>query len=82
MERIRFWGGMIVGIVLALFALQNLQSTQLRILFWYADVPVVVIVILSAAIGAIWASLWIATTRWRKQRQSEKSADAEDTTLI
>lgn len=57
MQQVRFYAGLLIGILLVLFALQNLQPTPVRFLIWHADLPLVVTVLASAAIGALWTSL-------------------------
>ncbi|HPF26774.1 MAG TPA: LapA family protein [Steroidobacteraceae bacterium] len=69
MQSVRFYAGLIIGTVLTLFALQNLQTTQVRILLWFVDLPLVAIIFGSAAVGALWAALWIALVRWRHRRR-------------
>ncbi|MCB1623108.1 MAG: LapA family protein [Pseudomonadales bacterium] len=82
MQRARFYAGLAIGIVLTIFALQNLQRMQVRILVWYVDLPLVGIVFASAAIGALWAALWIALVRWRGRRRAVNDSTADTDILL
>ncbi len=68
MHRLRFYAGLLIGILLAVFALQNLQSTEVRLLAWHVRLPLFAIVIASAAFGAAWALSWRALSRLRAGR--------------
>jgi uncharacterized integral membrane protein len=76
MSGIRFVIGLLLGALLMMFALQNLQQTQVRMLFWYVDLPLVIIVFASAFIGALWASLWLMMSRWRRGRRVSEEEQA------
>lgn len=81
MQRVKFLGGLVIGVALTVFALQNMQTTQVQLLLWNVDLPLVVTIFGSAAVGAIWASLWMAMARWRKRREASKeSAGNEEAT--
>jgi uncharacterized integral membrane protein len=80
MNRLRFYSGLVIGCLLTLFALQNLQATPVRILIWHVEPPVVVIVLGSGFIGAVWAMLWMSIARWRHSRAASISPGPPDRT--
>ncbi|MBK6597885.1 MAG: LapA family protein [Proteobacteria bacterium] len=82
MQRVRFYTGLIIGTVLTLFALQNLQTTQVRILWWFVDLPLVAVIFGSASVGALWASLWIALVRWRNKRRGVAESPPVDDDIL
>ena len=82
MQSVRFYAGLIIGTVLTLFALQNLQTTQVRILLWFVDLPLVAIIFGSAAVGALWAALWIALVRWRHRRRIAGEPGPDDSDIF
>jgi len=67
-QRFRFYFGLVAGIIVTLFALQNLQPTQVHLLLWSIDLPVVAIVMAAALLGAVWSALWISIIKWRRRR--------------
>ncbi len=75
MQRLKFYLGLLTGTALTLFALQNLQTIPVQLLLWHTELPLVVIVLGSALIGAIWASLWIALVRWRGARAESDTVE-------
>lgn len=78
MQRVKFFAGLIIGIGLTVFALQNIQSTAVHLLLWSFDLPLVAIIFTSAGVGALWASLWMAMARWRKRRSAATQGSAVD----
>lgn len=76
MQRVRFYVGIVLGIVLAVFALQNMQATPVHLLLWTLDLSLMAIVFGSAALGAIVATLWMMTARWRKARRRREDHTA------
>jgi uncharacterized integral membrane protein len=61
--------GLILGLTVAVFALQNTDSIQIRFLWWQAQGPVAAITLISAVAGALVVLLfalpgWLSA-RWR-----------------
>lgn len=76
MGRIRFYLGLAIGVLLTLFALQNLQLIHVHMFVWLLELPLVAIMFGSVFIGALWASLWLAMARWCANRV--RTADNHD----
>ncbi|MEZ5498947.1 MAG: LapA family protein [Steroidobacteraceae bacterium] len=68
MSRLRFYAGALLGTLVSVFALQNLQDVQVRLFLWYLELPLVVVVASATVIGALWASLWLAVRRRRRAK--------------
>jgi len=67
-----------VGATLAIFALQNLQPTQVRIFFWYVELPLVVILLVGVIAGAAAVGTW-AFFRNRRRAQDDFPPDEPST---
>lgn len=69
MRQVYFIAGLLLGVAITIFALQNTTGAELRFLFWQADGPLALVVILSAVGGALVALLFtipgIVANRWR-----------------
>ncbi len=81
MQRLKFYGGLLLGIALTLFAVSNLHATNMRFVFWSVKLPLIVMVLLSAATGAIWASLWITLARRRRELTTDLATAHNDALL-
>lgn len=71
----RAWTGLIVGavvlVLLLVFILQNLDSTQVNVLFWEWNLPIGVAVLFAAIVGALLAGL-IGGARIAQLRRAAK----------
>jgi uncharacterized integral membrane protein len=69
MRQAYFIGGLILGLAIAIFALQNTAQVAVRFLVWQAQGPLAVMVLASATVGALVALLVgipeILTARYR-----------------
>ncbi len=83
MKHLYFIVGLILGLAVAVFALQNTDSIQIRFLWWQVQGPLAAITLLSAVAGALAALLfslpsWLSA-RWRirglERRLGEKSPE-------
>ncbi|MDP9184651.1 MAG: lipopolysaccharide assembly protein LapA domain-containing protein [Actinomycetota bacterium] len=66
---------LIVGLLLAIFVLQNTAATEITFLFWSASVPLAGALLLAAVLGGMFASL-IVYIRQRQFRHALKSEQA------
>lgn len=62
----------IVSAVMAYFAVENSQQTQVSFLGWYFDAPLVIILLLSFGAGVIATFLAILPGSFRKSREISK----------
>ena len=80
MRQLYFVGGLILGLVLAVFALQNTTAVEVRFLFWQVEGPLAVVVLASAAAGLLVAILFglpaIVASR-RRIRSLERRIEGE-----
>ncbi len=83
MKHLYFIVGLILGLAVAVFALQNTGFVQVRFFWWQVQGPVAAIALVSAVAGGLVALLfslpaWL-TTRWRlrglERRLQEKSPE-------
>lgn len=69
MRQVYFTGGLVLGLVIAVFALQNTAAVELRFLLWKAQGSLAAVVLASVAAGLLIAFLLglpeILTARWR-----------------
>jgi uncharacterized integral membrane protein len=63
---------LIVGLLLAIFFLQNTTKTEIEFLFWSASVPLAGALLLAAVLGGILASL-VVFVRQRQVRNALKA---------
>jgi uncharacterized integral membrane protein len=73
---------LIVGLLLAIFVLQNTTDTKIEFLFWSASVPLAGALLLAAVLGGMFASLvvFVRQRQFRhalKAEQSRKRVPAE-----
>ena len=66
---------LIVGLLLAIFVLQNTTDTEIRFLFWSASAPLAGALLLAAVLGGMFASL-VVFVRQRQFRNALKSEQA------
>ena len=57
MRQLYFIGGLILGVVIAVFAIQNTVGVEVRFLWWQAQGPLAAVVLISAAAGVVVALL-------------------------
>jgi uncharacterized integral membrane protein len=80
MRQVYFIAGLILGVAITIFALQNTTGAELRFLFWQADGPLALVVILSAVGGALVALLFaipgIVQDRWRIRALERRLGEA------
>lgn len=62
----------VVSAVMAYFAVENSQQTQVTFLGWYFDAPLVIILLLSFGAGVIATFLAILPGSFRKSREISK----------
>lgn len=62
----------VVSAVMAYFAVENSQQTQVSFLGWYFDAPLVIILLLSFGVGVIATFLAILPGSFRKSREISK----------
>ncbi len=83
MKPVYFIVGLILGLAVAVFALQNTETIQIRFFWWQAQGPVAAVTLLCAVAGALVVLLfalpgWLSA-RWRirglERRLGEKSAE-------
>jgi uncharacterized integral membrane protein len=69
MRQVYFIGGLALGVIIAIFAVQNTMSVEVRFLWWQAQGPLAAAVLISAAAGAVVALLLgvpeVFGARWR-----------------
>lgn len=69
MRQAYFIAGLVLGLAIAIFALQNTAEVAVRFLGWQAQGPLAVVVLASAAGGVLVALLFglpeFMTARWR-----------------
>ena len=69
MRQLYFIGGLVLGVVIAVFAIQNTTGVEVRFLWWQAQGPLAAVVLISAAAGVVVALLLgipeVLGTRWR-----------------
>lgn len=66
---------LIVGLLLAIFVLQNTTDTEIEFLFWSASVPIAGALLLAAVLGGMFASL-VVFVRQRQFRNALKAEQA------
>lgn len=71
---LRFPFGLGLGVLLAVFALQNLEVTSVRLLFWNTTLPLVIVILGSVAIGVLLATLWLAMRRPRAGARAQDNS--------
>ena len=57
MRQVYFIGGLVLGVIIAIFAVQNTMSVEVRSLCWQTQGPLAAAVLISAAAGAVVALL-------------------------
>lgn len=79
MRHIYFVGGLILGVVIAVFAIQNTLTVEVRFLWWQAQGPLAAAVLISAAAGAVVALLLgipeVFGSRWRIRTLERRLGD-------
>jgi len=87
MKPLYFIVGLILGLAVAVFALQNTESIQIRFLWWQVQGPVAAVTLVSAVAGALVVFLfglpgWLSA-HWRirglERRLEGRPSDAEQT---
>jgi uncharacterized integral membrane protein len=72
MRLVNFIVGLILGLAVAVFALQNTVAVELRFLLWKVQGPLAAVVLGSAGVGALVALLFgvpeVLAARWRVRR--------------
>jgi uncharacterized integral membrane protein len=75
-EKTRNWRQWAIGALIALLlivALQNSQQTSVEVLFASFNAPLIVVLLVFAALGALIG--YIAPVLWRHRRQSRKELE-------
>lgn len=57
MARARWWVAGVLGVLLLVVLFQNLGSAPISVLFWSWDLPLLVVMLASAAAGALLGAL-------------------------
>ena len=86
MRQLYFAVGLVLGLVVAVFAMQNTPAVEIRFLGWQANGPLALVVLASAAAGALVALFFtlpgILRGRWRirnLERRLESGAGSSET---
>jgi uncharacterized integral membrane protein len=75
-EKTRNWRAWAIGVLIALLlivALQNSQQTSVEVLFASFNAPLIVVLLVFAALGALIG--YIAPVLWRHRRQGRKELE-------
>jgi uncharacterized integral membrane protein len=79
MRHVYFLGGLILGVVIAVFAIQNTMIVEVRFLLWQTKGPLAAAVLISAAAGAVVALLLgipeVFGARWRIRSLERRLGD-------
>lgn len=79
MRHAYFLGGLILGVVIAVFAVQNTMAVEVRFLVWQTQGPLAAAVLISAAAGALVALLLgipeVFGARWRIRSLERRLGD-------
>lgn len=67
MRHVYFASGLILGVAIAIFAMQNPMNVEVRFLLWQAQGPLAVAILISAAAGAVVALLLGIPEVWRSR---------------
>ncbi len=80
MRQVYFIAGLILGVAITIFALQNTTGVEIRFLFWQAQRPVALVVLFSAVGGLLVALLFalpgIVAHRWRIRALERRLGEA------
>jgi len=73
-----------LSVVMAFFAVQNSQNTQVTFLGWFFDAPLIIILLLTFGTGVAATFLAMLPSSWRKSSELSKLKFrvAENTSLI
>jgi uncharacterized integral membrane protein len=63
LKGIRYGLGLTTVGLLVLLALQNLGTTEVRLLLWQATLPLFAVILVSVVIGAVIGALWVLPYR-------------------
>lgn len=74
--QIRLWGGLAGAALLLLLLFQNLNRTDVTFLFWEWEVPLVLALVLAAALGALAAQVFGYFRRRAKEAELRERAAA------
>jgi uncharacterized integral membrane protein len=81
MRQTYFIGGLILGVVITIFAIQNPLTVEVRFLFWQSEGPLAAVVLLSAAAGLVVAVLFaipeVLGARWRIRTLERRLGDLQ-----
>jgi len=66
----------IISLVMAFFAVQNSQHTQVTFMGWYFDAPLVIVLLLAFGVGALSAFLAMLPGSLRKSMEISKLKNA------
>ncbi|OGB92241.1 MAG: hypothetical protein A2Z31_08090 [candidate division NC10 bacterium RBG_16_65_8] len=79
MRQVYFIGGLVLGVIIAIFAVQNPMSVEIRFLWWQTQGPLAAAVLISAAAGALVALLLgipeVFGARWRIRSLERRLGD-------
>jgi len=79
MRHVYFIGGLILGVVIAMFAIQNTMTVEVNFLVWQVQGPLAAAVLISATVGALVALLLgipeVFGTRWRIRSLERRLGD-------
>jgi len=57
MSRLRMWASGILGVLLLVVVFQNLETTNIRVLLWSWNLPLLVVMVAFASLGALVGAL-------------------------
>jgi uncharacterized integral membrane protein len=76
-----FIGGLVLGVIIAIFAVQNTLSVEVRFLWWQTQGSLAAVVLLFAAAGVAVALLLgipeVLGTRWRVRKLERRLEDRQ-----
>ena len=79
MQQVYFIGGLVPGVIIAIFAVQNTVSVEVRFLLWQTRGPLAAVALISATAGALVALLLgipeVFGARWRIRSLERRLGD-------
>ncbi len=76
MQQFRFWLAVALGAFLALFAVQNMTTVEVRVLFWTFQTSRFFVIIMTFGVGL--ALGWIVKSLQRQKRRAKQGPETRD----
>lgn len=70
----KFWLGVILFALAALFLLQNMDVIEMRFLFWSFSIPGSLLLFITLVLGMVIGSLWHSLSLHRRKKQADSSS--------